>query len=152
MPDDWMCSSTTPAIVELQLMRNMALELAKYGVRVNALSPGAIETKMTSGIMGNPGLYGRVLSGIPMKRFGTPDEIAGLLLFLASDWAGYITGLREYMFADMDGVLVIPREIVLKVLEKAEKEFRHEKDARELYRQPGVSPLEVYKKLGKLQQ
>lgn len=56
----------------------------------------------------------------------------------------------DYIFADMDGVIVIPREIVQEVLEKSEHDFQLESQARALYRQPGVSVLDVYKKLGKL--
>ena len=56
----------------------------------------------------------------------------------------------DYLFADLDGVIVIPREIVKDVLEKSEQEFMHENEAREMYRQPGANPVEIYKKLGKL--
>jgi NADPH:quinone reductase-like Zn-dependent oxidoreductase len=56
----------------------------------------------------------------------------------------------DYIFADMDGVIVIPREIVKEVLEESEKDFTMENEARELYSQPGISALDVYKRLGKL--
>ena len=56
----------------------------------------------------------------------------------------------DYLFADLDGVMAIPREIVKTVLEKCEQEFKHENEAREMYRQPGADPVEIYKKLGKL--
>lgn len=56
----------------------------------------------------------------------------------------------DYVFADLDGVIIIPREKVKTVLEKAEQEFKHENEARELYRQPGADPVAIYKMLGKL--
>ncbi|MBI4977112.1 MAG: RraA family protein [Spirochaetes bacterium] len=56
----------------------------------------------------------------------------------------------DYIFADMDGVIVIPREITKKVLEQCEHEFAKESESRQLYRDPSLSPLDIYKKLGKL--
>lgn len=56
----------------------------------------------------------------------------------------------DYIFADMDGVIVIPREITKKVLEQCEHEFAKESESRTLYRDPSLSPLDIYKKLGKL--
>ncbi|GGK35426.1 SDR family oxidoreductase [Salinarimonas ramus] len=78
------------------LVRTLAGELAPRGIRVNAISPGPIETP----IYGKLGLSPEQLQGIaqtlaakiPLGRFGTPDEIAGPALFLASDDASYITG------------------------------------------------------------
>ncbi|MEK6793958.1 MAG: RraA family protein [Spirochaetota bacterium] len=56
----------------------------------------------------------------------------------------------DYIFADMDGVIVIPREITKNVLEQCEHEFAKESESRTLYRDPTLSPLDIYKKLGKL--
>ncbi|WP_233238930.1 SDR family oxidoreductase [Bordetella sp. LUAb4] len=70
-----------------------ALELAEYGVTVNAVSPGPIETELfrASRPVGSDGEK-RVLSGIPMKRIGSPAEVAAAIAFLLSDDAGFITG------------------------------------------------------------
>jgi 3-oxoacyl-[acyl-carrier protein] reductase len=68
----------------------LARELASYGVNVNALAPGVIETDMTHEISG--GDWSTYLAGIPMGRLGTIDEVARVAVFLASDDASYLTG------------------------------------------------------------
>ena len=65
----------------------LAAEIAKRNILVNAVSPGFIETEMTQDIPKE-----RVLPMIPLKRFGTPHEVAGVVSFLCSDAASYITG------------------------------------------------------------
>jgi 3-oxoacyl-[acyl-carrier protein] reductase len=77
---------------ELQLMRNIACELAEYNVLVNAVSPGAIDTNMTAGVKQDVELLARVNKGIPLHRMGQPEEVASYLVFLCSDYAGYTTG------------------------------------------------------------
>ena len=74
----------------LALTRAAALEVAERGVRVNAVLPGFIETDMTQVIQRRAG--DQVLANIPAGRFGTPDDVAGLVLFLCSSDAAYITG------------------------------------------------------------
>lgn len=74
----------------LALTRAAALEVADRGVRVNAVLPGFIDTDMTAMIKRRAG--DEVLSRIPAGRFGTPDDVAGLVLFLCSEDAAYITG------------------------------------------------------------
>ncbi|MBK9607051.1 MAG: SDR family oxidoreductase, partial [Betaproteobacteria bacterium] len=75
----------------IALTRVMAVELAPHGVTVNALAPGAIETELVKRMHS---AETRVVyrAGIPLDRYGTPEETAAAALFLASDEARYITG------------------------------------------------------------
>ncbi|RKN77005.1 SDR family NAD(P)-dependent oxidoreductase [Ulvibacterium marinum] len=77
---------------EIMLMKNLALELSNRKILVNAVSPGAIDTDMTSQMKADNGSYERTLKGIPLGRFGKVNEIAAMVAFLASDNALYITG------------------------------------------------------------
>ena len=70
----------------------MAIEWAEHGITVNGISPGYIETPMTVPLQENKEKNAWILSRIPMKRWGTPEDMAGLYVFLASDAAAYITG------------------------------------------------------------
>jgi NAD(P)-dependent dehydrogenase (short-subunit alcohol dehydrogenase family) len=69
-----------------------ALEAAAFGVRVNAVAPGPTETGMLDRFTGSADRKAALISSVPLKRVGTPDEIASAILFLASDEASYITG------------------------------------------------------------
>lgn len=77
--------------VEL-MTRELALEWAKKGVRVNAVGPGYFATDLTDGLRQNPRLADSVTARTPMGRFGAPEELVGACLFLASPAASYITG------------------------------------------------------------
>jgi NAD(P)-dependent dehydrogenase (short-subunit alcohol dehydrogenase family) len=70
----------------------IAGELAPYGIRANAISPGPIETELARTVH-TPEFRANYLSRIPMGRYGTPDEVAGTAVFLASDESSYITGV-----------------------------------------------------------
>jgi len=69
------------------LTKSAAKELASRGITVNAIAPGVITTDMTADMADSP-----IMEQIPMKRAGSPEEVAALALFLASDTASYITG------------------------------------------------------------
>jgi NAD(P)-dependent dehydrogenase (short-subunit alcohol dehydrogenase family) len=70
----------------------MALELAPYNIRVNAISPGLIDTPMVDPIMADPKTREGILARVPLHRPGRPEEIANMVLFLASEVSSYMTG------------------------------------------------------------
>ena len=72
--------------------REAARELAAFNIRVNAVCPGVIETEMTAELMENETMVAKWLEDIPQSRLGHPQDVAGLVLFLCSDAAEYITG------------------------------------------------------------
>ena len=73
-------------------MTKAALEAAEFGVRVNAVAPGPIETGMLDRFASNADAKAGLLAGLPLKRAGMPDEIARVIMFAASDAASYMTG------------------------------------------------------------
>jgi NAD(P)-dependent dehydrogenase (short-subunit alcohol dehydrogenase family) len=75
----------------IMLTRQLARELGGK-VRVNAVAPGLIKTRFAEALWGNAEILERVLSANPMGRIGVPDEVAGAVVFLASDAASYING------------------------------------------------------------
>lgn len=76
----------------VNLTRAMAIDHASDGIRVNALCPGVTETGSTAWMHNHPGIMQGFADRLPMGRMGTSDEMAGAILFLASDDATYITG------------------------------------------------------------
>jgi NAD(P)-dependent dehydrogenase (short-subunit alcohol dehydrogenase family) len=82
----------------LQLTRTMALALAPYGIRVNAIGPGSIMTEILSAVATDAEAKTRILSRTPLSRIGEPEEVASVAAFLASDDASYITG--EIIYVD----------------------------------------------------
>lgn len=74
------------------LTRTLALEFAARGIRVNCLAPGYFETDMTSDLRSSDSWRERLLQGIPMGRFGLPDEVVPTVLFLSSPLSSYMTG------------------------------------------------------------
>ncbi|OKL44046.1 SDR family NAD(P)-dependent oxidoreductase [Pseudovibrio exalbescens] len=81
-----------------QLTKVSALSLAPYGIRVNGIGPGSINTELMAAVNSDETKRKRVLSRTPMGRVGEPSEIAGIAAFLASADASYITG--QTIFAD----------------------------------------------------
>lgn len=79
------------------LTKALALELAPYGINVNAVAPGYVRTSMTEAAFHDKGRYDWMLSRIPMKRFGTPEDIGNAALFLLSQASDYITGEVVYV-------------------------------------------------------
>jgi glucose 1-dehydrogenase len=82
-----------------QLTKVMALSLAPYGIRVNAIGPGTIATDLAKkAVLSDQAASDRVMSRTPLKRLGEPDEVASVALFLASSEASYMIG--QTLFPD----------------------------------------------------
>ncbi len=81
-----------------QLTRVMALALAPYGIRVNAIGPGSVMTEMLTWVMEDAETRTRVLARTPLGRFAEPGEVAAVAAFLASEQASYVTG--QTIFVD----------------------------------------------------
>ncbi len=79
------------------LMRDLAVELGPLGITVNNVAPGAIATPINASMMSDPAKLGPLLRNIPLGRLGTSEEVAGLVAYLASEEAGYITGSTYVM-------------------------------------------------------
>ena len=87
------------------LSRSLAVEYAPYGIRVNTLCPGYVETGLIGRYTANPMIAKGLLSQTPLRRFGTPQDIANAALFLASDEAAYITGAALHVDGGMSVTL-----------------------------------------------
>jgi NAD(P)-dependent dehydrogenase (short-subunit alcohol dehydrogenase family) len=81
----------------VSLTKVLAKEWAKYKISVNAIGPGYLLTELTKPLLDNKEKYDFILSEIPMGRLGTPEDIAGVALFLASKLSDYITGQTIYV-------------------------------------------------------
>ena len=79
------------------MMRNLAIELAPYKINVNNIAPGAIATPINQAVLDDPVASRNALSEIPWGRFGRPEEVASVAVFLASSEAEYVTGSTYYV-------------------------------------------------------
>ncbi len=76
----------------VQMTKTLAVAWARHGIRVNAVAPGVIETNMTAPMLGIETLTQPILDRTPMRRLGTPADVAPVVLFLASSAARFVTG------------------------------------------------------------
>jgi len=83
----------------LNLTKGMAIEFGKYNITVNSVCPGYVKTALNAEILDNPKYQEKMFKKIPLKRWGEVQEVAAIVLFLASDFSGIMTG--SYVLADM---------------------------------------------------
>ncbi len=83
--------SITKAAV-ISMTKAFAKECAQFDIRVNAILPGATDTKFASTLVNNPEILAQAMSHVPMKRVAKPEEMAGTVLYLVSDASSYTTG------------------------------------------------------------
>ena len=83
-------SATKGAVAALT--RALAVEYAPFNIRVNGLAPGFVETALTGRVLRNPAIAQALVDQTPLRRFGTPEEIARAALFFASDDSSFVTG------------------------------------------------------------
>ncbi|MGA8529374.1 MAG: glucose 1-dehydrogenase [Acidobacteriaceae bacterium] len=83
------------------LMRTIAVELAPHKITVNNIGPGAIFTPIDKDVESDPKLNDRILAEIPMRRWGKPEEVAQLAVYLASEDAAYVTGSTHFIDGGM---------------------------------------------------
>ena len=76
----------------LAMVRGLSVEMARYGITANSIIPGWIETAMTSARVGDERFEDRVMKRVPARRWGTPEDFAGIAVYLASDASAYQTG------------------------------------------------------------
>ena len=77
---------------QISFTKSLAPELAAFGINVNCVAPGWVETEMTGDVLADKPRLESVLNAIPLGRMATPQEIAGPVVFLCSEWANHITG------------------------------------------------------------
>jgi NAD(P)-dependent dehydrogenase (short-subunit alcohol dehydrogenase family) len=88
---------TSKAAVQ-HFTRTLAFEWGKYNIRVNAIAPGFIKSDMNADLRANEEIYNRMVSEVPLARFGEPDDLLGTLMYLLSSASTYVTG--QTIFVD----------------------------------------------------
>jgi 3-oxoacyl-[acyl-carrier protein] reductase len=76
----------------ISMVKGLSTELARDRIYINAVAPGWVDTDMSAPALNNPATRDKIFRGIPLGRVGTPEEIAGPILFLCTPYAGFITG------------------------------------------------------------
>jgi 3-oxoacyl-[acyl-carrier protein] reductase len=76
----------------ISMVKGLSTELARDAIYINSVAPGWVDTDMSKSALSDPATSKRIFSAIPLGRVGTPEEIAGPILFLCSPYAGFITG------------------------------------------------------------
>jgi NAD(P)-dependent dehydrogenase (short-subunit alcohol dehydrogenase family) len=89
-------------------VRSAALDLAPAGIRVNAVAPGVVRTPLAAWVTDDPENAAPYLRRIPLNRFGETDDVANVVLFLASDEAAYITGQNVVLDGGLTLGIVVP--------------------------------------------
>ena len=79
------------------MTRNLAIELAPFGITVNSVAPGAIETPINKSLLADQEKLNALLANIPLKRLGQPSDVADVVSFLASNRSDYITGTTIFV-------------------------------------------------------
>ncbi|TMQ28048.1 MAG: SDR family oxidoreductase [Candidatus Rokuibacteriota bacterium] len=97
----------------INLTRVAAIEYASRGIRVNCVCPGAIDTPLLRPSLSIPGFAEQTLQMIPMRRLGRPEEMAGVVMFLASDLASYVTGAAVVADGGLTAQTGLPTRIPL---------------------------------------
>jgi glucose 1-dehydrogenase len=75
----------------------LSIELAPLGITINSIAPGAIQTPINKNLLNDPVKLKALLENIPLQRLGTPEDVASVAVFLASDESSYMTGTTTFV-------------------------------------------------------
>jgi NAD(P)-dependent dehydrogenase (short-subunit alcohol dehydrogenase family) len=92
----------------LGLVRNAAIDLGRYGIRVNAVAPGIVRTRLAVFLTEDPLEGPKYLANVPLGRFAEPEDVARAILFLASNDASYVTGEQLVVDGGVSVGVVVP--------------------------------------------